>query len=82
MEADAKVVVEVRTDESGKLLRARAISGPLELGPPAERAARRRVYEPRMLNGVPVRVITTVTFRYAAGDVIAPIDRDTDTPRE
>ena len=82
MEADAKVVVEVRTDESGKLIRARATSGPLELGPDAERAARRRVYEPRMLNGVPVRVITTVTFRYAAGDVIAPIDRDTGTPRQ
>ena len=82
VETDSKVVVEVRTDETGQLVSVRAISGPVELGPDAERQARRRLYEAGKLNGVAVGVISTVTFRYAPGTAIAPFEKATDTPRQ
>ena len=82
VETDSKVVVEVRTDENGKLVSARTISGPLELGPDAERAARRRTYEQRTLNGVPVGVIQRVTLTYTRGTVIAPFERTATASRD
>ena len=82
VETDSKVVVEVRTDENGEVVSARSISGPPELGPDAERAARRRTYEQRRLNGVPVGVIQTVTFTYTRGTVIAPFERTAAASRD
>ena len=82
VETDSKVVVEVHTDENGKLISARSISGPLELGPDAERAARRRTYEQRTLNGVPVGVIQRVRFTYTRGTVIAPFERTAAASRD
>jgi hypothetical protein len=58
------VVVEITVDEKGKVIAARAISGPHELRGVSEEAARGWEFKPTTLSGVPVKVIGTITFNY------------------
>lgn len=58
------VVVEVAVNEAGKVIAARALSGPDELRGAAVEAARRWKFEPTMLGGEPLKVIGTITFSF------------------
>jgi TonB family protein len=58
------VVVEVTLDEEGKVISARAISGHPLLKDAAVAAARAWKFAPTMLEGVPVKVIGTITFNF------------------
>ena len=58
------VVVELTTDPTGKVIAARALSGPAELRRAAEDAARGWIFRPTSLSKVPVRVIGTITFNF------------------
>jgi protein TonB len=58
------VVVEVVVDETGKVISARALSGPSLLRKAAEDAARGWKWNPTRLNEVPVQVIGTITFNF------------------
>lgn len=59
------VVVEVTVDEAGRVISARALSGPVELRSAAVDAAKRwKFYPTTMPSGVPVRVIGTITFNF------------------
>jgi len=58
------VVVEVTVDEAGKVISARALSGPFELQGVCEKAARGWEFQPTKLVGIPVKVIGTITFNF------------------
>jgi TonB family protein len=58
------VIIEVSTDEEGKVMKVRTISGPQELRKSAEEAARQWEFTPTLLSKVPVRVIGTLTFNF------------------
>ncbi|MEK6324135.1 MAG: energy transducer TonB [Acidobacteriota bacterium] len=58
------VVVEVTVNEVGRVISARAISGPVELREASVDAARRWEFTPTMLSGMPVKVIGTITFNF------------------
>ncbi len=58
------VVVEVTVDEEGHVISARAISGHPLLKDSAIAAARGWLFAPTTLQGVPVKVIGTITFNY------------------
>jgi TonB family protein len=58
------VVVEVTVNEVGRVISARAISGPAELRGAAVDAAKRWEFSPTMLSGWPVKVIGTITFNF------------------
>ncbi|HEY7544524.1 MAG TPA: energy transducer TonB [Blastocatellia bacterium] len=58
------VVVEIVIDEEGKVMSARAISGPPQLCDAAIEAARRWQFRPTTLSGEPVKVIGTITFNF------------------
>lgn len=58
------VVVEVTVGEEGDVISARAISGHPLLKDSAVAAAREWSFEPTKLEGVPVKVIGTITFNY------------------
>lgn len=58
------VVVEVTVDEEGKVISARAISGHPLLKDSAIKAARGWTFTPTTLEGVPVKVIGTITFNF------------------
>ena len=62
------VVVEVTLDEEGKVISARALSGHPLLKDAAVAAARAWKFAPTMLEGVPVKVIGTITFNFMLGD--------------
>ena len=62
------VVVEVTLDEEGGLISARAISGHPLLKDAAIDAARGWKFSPTLLQGVPVKVIGTITFNFNLGD--------------
>ncbi len=62
------VVVEVTLDEEGKVISARALSGHPLLKDAAVAAARAWKFAPTMLEGVPVKVIGTITFNFTLGD--------------
>src|SRR2546426_4587189 len=58
------VVVEVTIDEEGNVMSARAISGHPLLKDPAVAAARGWAFSPTQLQGIPVKVIGTITFNF------------------
>lgn len=58
------VVVEVTVNEAGKVISARAISGPAELRDASIEAARKWEFQPTMLTKIPVKVIGTISFHY------------------
>jgi TonB family protein len=58
------VIVEVVVDEEGDVLTARALEGHPLLKVAAERAALGWKFTPTLLDGVPVRVVGTVTFNF------------------
>ncbi|MCA1564240.1 MAG: TonB family protein [Acidobacteria bacterium] len=59
------VTVEVVVDASGKVIGARAVSGPDILREAAERAARQAKFTPAMLSGQPVRVAGTISYNFS-----------------
>jgi TonB family protein len=62
------VVVEITIDESGNVVSANALSGHPLLKDAAVQAARGWTFQPTILQGVPVKVIGTVTFNFQLGD--------------
>jgi VWFA-related protein/TonB family protein len=58
------VVVEVLIDESGKVISARAVSGPALLQATAVQAARLAKFSPTKLSGQPVQVIGNITYSF------------------
>ena len=58
------VVVEVTVDEEGNVIAARAISGHPLLKDAAVEAAKGWTFSPTQLQGVPVKVIGTITFNF------------------
>ncbi len=65
MNAYGKVEVKVIISEGGQVIEATAISGHPALRTAAVDAAREWVYKPTLLNGVPVKVETVLTFTFA-----------------
>jgi len=59
------VTVEVVIDVSGKVIGARAVSGPEMLRAEAERAARQARFTPAMLAGQPVRVSGIINYNFS-----------------
>jgi protein TonB len=59
------VTVEVVVDVSGKVIGARAVSGPEMLRDAAERAARQAKFTPTLLSGEPVRVAGLITYNFS-----------------
>jgi protein TonB len=59
------VTVEVVIDVSGKVIGARAVSGPEMLRDAAERAARQAKFTPALLSGQPVRVAGTISYNFS-----------------
>ncbi len=62
MNAAGEVQVEITIDETGRVIEAKAISGPAVLRNAAEEAARKWVFKPTLLDGAPVRQSGTLTF--------------------
>jgi TonB family protein len=58
------VVVELTTDQNGKVISVKTISGPAELRGAAEDAARQWEFTPTTLSKVPVRVVGVITFNF------------------
>jgi Ca-activated chloride channel family protein len=58
------VVVEVLIDESGKVISAHAVSGPLNLQAAAVQAARMAKFSPTTLSGQPMQVVGTITYAF------------------
>jgi protein TonB len=59
------VSVEVMIDVSGKVIGARAVSGPEMLREAAERAARQAKFTPALLSGQPVRVSGVINYNFS-----------------
>lgn len=59
------VSVEVVIDVSGKVIGARAVSGPEMLRDAAERAARQAKFTPALLSGQPVRVSGVINYNFS-----------------
>lgn len=57
-----EVVVEVVISEDGRVISANAVSGSMILRESAETAARKWIFKPTMLNGLPVQTRGTLTF--------------------
>jgi len=53
--------------EEGRVIEAKAISGHPMLRGPAVEAARRWIFEPSKLNGLPVKVESVLTFIFSSG---------------
>lgn len=64
---DGEVVVEVIVSETGVIESARVISGHPLLRDNALAAAKKWVFEPTILDGVPVKVVGTITFNFRKG---------------
>jgi len=62
------VIVEATIDERGVVIDARVLRSVPLLDPAALAALRQWRYTPTLLNGVPVRVLTTITFNFRLGD--------------
>lgn len=60
------VVVRVTVDENGNVTNAQTLCGHDYFARTSEEAARRWRFSPTMLNGVPVKVIGTITFNFTA----------------
>lgn len=61
------VVVEVVIDSNGKVISARAVSGPVLLQQPAVQAAYQARFSPTVLSGQPVKVVGTINYNFALG---------------
>jgi len=59
-----EVAVEVKVDECGTVMEARALSGPVELIGAAVQAAKHWRFSRTKLGGRPVKVIGTITFKF------------------
>lgn len=59
------VIVEVVVDETGKVISARAVSGPVLLRSAAVMAARQARFAPTKLSGQPVKVTGTINYNFA-----------------
>lgn len=68
MNAAGPVEVQVTISEDGRVVEAKAISGHLALRNAAVEAARKWVFHPTTLNGVPLRVQSILTFVFTPGD--------------
>jgi Ca-activated chloride channel family protein len=64
MRASGMVVVEVLIDESGKVVEARATSGPSSLREAAVNAARQARFSPTLVSGQPVRVMGFINYTF------------------
>ena len=67
--ASGSVQVQVVIDETGKVISAKAVntgSTHLALVNAAENAARKSRFSPTLLSGVPVKVIGTIIYNFAA----------------
>jgi TonB family protein len=64
MKVSGKVEVRVVISESGRVVEATAISGPMTLRPAAVAAARQWVYKPATRDGIPVRTESVLTFTF------------------
>ncbi|MFL6227233.1 MAG: VWA domain-containing protein [Pyrinomonadaceae bacterium] len=64
MRASGMVVVEVTIDESGKVIEARAASGPVPLREAAVSAARQARFPPTLVSGQPVRVSGVINYTF------------------
>lgn len=64
VKAQGSVIIELTINEQGAVESARAISGHPLLREPALNAARAWRWNPTILNGVPVKVIGTITFNF------------------
>lgn len=58
------VIVEVRVSESGKVEKAEAVSGPVELRGAAVDAAKQWEFRPTLLSGQAVKVIGRITYNF------------------
>ena len=63
--ASGKVTVAVIVDETGKVISAKAIDGPLPLRAAAEAAARQATFAPTTQDGITVKVSGTLTYDFA-----------------
>ncbi|HKR15647.1 MAG TPA: TonB family protein [Pyrinomonadaceae bacterium] len=63
--ASGKVTVAVIVDETGKVISAKAIDGPLPLRAAAEAAARQATFAPTTQDGITVKVSGTLTYEFA-----------------
>lgn len=61
------VVVEVVIDVNGKVISARAVSGPVLLQQSAVQAAYQAKFSPTILSGQPVKVVGTINYNFLAG---------------
>jgi TonB family protein len=59
------VIVEVVIDGTGKVISARALSGPVLLQQAAVAAAHQAKFSPTILSGQPVKVVGTITYNFA-----------------
>jgi protein TonB len=75
---EGTVTVEVVISEEGKVLSARAVSGPPELHEAAEAAARQWIFTPSTVSGSAVKVSGTITFAFGKP---APPKQETRQPR-
>jgi TonB family protein len=64
VKASGKVTVAVTVDESGKVISAKAIDGPLPLRAAAEAAARQATFAPTTQDGITVKVSGTLTYDF------------------
>ncbi|MDT7602389.1 MAG: Ca-activated chloride channel [Acidobacteriota bacterium] len=64
MRVGGLVMVEVTVDESGKVVEARAASGPVLLRPAAVAAARQARFPPTLVEGQPVRVTGVINYTF------------------
>lgn len=62
--ASGKVIVEVTIDEKGKVIAARAVSGPMLLQSAAVSAARQAKFSPTVVSGEAVRVVGTISYTF------------------
>lgn len=61
------VVVEVVIDINGKVISARAVSGPVLLQQTAVQAAYQAKFSPTILSGQPVKVVGTINYNFLVG---------------
>jgi TonB family protein len=64
VKASGKVTVAVTVDESGKVIAAKAIDGPLPLRASAEAAARQATFAPTTQGGITYKVSGTLTYDF------------------
>lgn len=65
VKASGKVTVAVIVDESGKVISAKAIDGPIPLRAAAEAAARQATFAPTTQDGITMKVSGTLTYDFA-----------------